>query len=444
MPSLKKNMLKLRRSQKSTQKKNAMKKNNKHQKSKKNLKKKSKKKMVGGDQPTLEDLIKCLENPLYQRKVGYDDEKEEIGETAIPYEYRTDDHEDKGPYKPYYFSDDKIVEKFPYNSDWKYYKDTDDYKISMKKPVNLFKDNNQTILEKYKISFNETDGQFYQTNIVATEFFDKFVEEIKKIKDKLEVIKMTCKYGNQFLLEKLLNDTDYMEGLDIHKPLEELQYVTGDRKYTNYHIDNDPPIMICLKSGKDSDQPSWGLSTQYYKECFHLLFEEEGWKQYVDYYIGRCEQNSLDKRGHFHYNKELEQQFLLALRNEKESRGSVGNIKHPPPDTSPEPGSPPSEGGVIKKGMVEKKGAFGFDTGYKERNFILTKEEGQPVINYYQGDSNQPKNLKGRITDITEAVHNEGNDWKIITPKRTYVCRSANAQEWVTEINNNLPKEILH
>ncbi len=91
--------------------------------------------------------------------------------------------------------------------------------------------------------------------------------------------------------------------------------------------------------------------------------------------------------------------------------------------------------------MVEKKGAFGFDTGYKERNFILTKEEGQPVINYYQRDSNQPKDLKGTITDITRAVHNGANDWKIITPKRTYVCRSKTpeeAAEWVTKI-----KEIL-
>lgn len=44
MPSLKKNILKLRKSQKSTQTKNAMRKSNKEQKSKKNLKKKSKKK----------------------------------------------------------------------------------------------------------------------------------------------------------------------------------------------------------------------------------------------------------------------------------------------------------------------------------------------------------------------------------------------------------------
>lgn len=322
----------------------------------------------------------------------------------------------------------------------------------MRAPLNLFKDKNKTILEKYQINFNEEDGQFHQTNIVATGLFDKFVEEIKKIKEKLEVIKMTCKYGNQFLLEKLLIDRDYMEGLDIHKPLEELKYVRDERKYTNYPISKDPPIMICLKEGKDSDQPRWGLSTQYYKECFRLLLEEEGWKKHVDYYIGRCEQDSLDKSGRFHYNRELEQQFLLALTNEKESRRPVENIKDPPPgtsDTSPEPGSPPSEGEVIKEGMVEKKGekkktfGFGFDTSYKKRNFKLLKKEDKPVIEYYQRDSNQTENLKGKITDITRAaVHTEEEkEWEIITPKRTYVCRSETPQEaadWVSKI-----KEIL-
>ena len=106
MPSLRKNMLKLRKSRKSSQKKTALRKNNRRQKSKKNLKKKSKKKMVGGDQPTLEDLKNCLREPLYQRK----------GKTAISYKYRADHRENEGPYKPYYFSDDEIVDKFPYHS----------------------------------------------------------------------------------------------------------------------------------------------------------------------------------------------------------------------------------------------------------------------------------------------------------------------------------------
>lgn len=85
---------------------------------------------------------------------------------------------------------------------------------------------------------------------------------------------------------------------------------------------------------------------------------------------------------------------------------------------------------------------------YKERTFRLLEDNGKPVIKYYQGDSNQPTNLKGTITGITGAFHTKGtNSWSINTEDinteegRTYVCRSKDAAIWVTKINEILLPE---